>query len=82
MTGGNRVTVAGSGFTGATGVSFGPAAASGLSVTSDTELTVTSPPAQVACSLPNRHRHHPGGPLYILRQPASSPTRQPDSRPW
>ena len=48
VTGGNRVTVAGSGFTGATGVSFGPAAASGLSVTSDTELTVTSPPAQAA----------------------------------
>jgi hypothetical protein len=46
--GSTAVTVTGSGFTGATGVSFGQAAASGLSVASDTELTVTSPPAQEA----------------------------------
>jgi hypothetical protein len=43
--GGNRVTVTGSGFAGATAVGFGPAAASGLSVANDTELTVTSPRA-------------------------------------
>ena len=43
--GGARVRVTGSGFTGATDVKFGHAAAQDLTVTSDTELTVTSPQA-------------------------------------
>ena len=43
--GGARVRVTGSGFTGATDVKFGHASAQHLTVTSDTELTVTSPQA-------------------------------------
>ena len=43
--GGARVRVTGSGFTGATDVKFGHAAGQDLTVTSDTELTVTSPQA-------------------------------------
>jgi hypothetical protein len=42
--GGDTVTVTGTGFTGATGVTFGTVAASALVVASDTSLTVTSPP--------------------------------------
>ncbi|MEO8541366.1 MAG: IPT/TIG domain-containing protein [bacterium] len=41
--GGTSVTIAGSGFTGATGVTFGGAAGSGLVVTNDNSITVTSP---------------------------------------
>ena len=43
--GGARVTLTGNGFTGATDVKFGHASAQHLIVTSDTELTVTSPQA-------------------------------------
>jgi hypothetical protein len=43
--GGTVVAVTGSGFTNATAVSFGQIAALDLSVASDTQLTVTSPPA-------------------------------------
>lgn len=43
--GGARMRVTGSGFTGATDVKFGHTAAQHLTVTSDTELTVTSPQA-------------------------------------
>ena len=64
--GNTPVTVTGSGFTGATAVSFGPAAASGLSVVSDTEVTVTSPPACAGGWDGGCDRHHPGGPLDIL----------------
>jgi hypothetical protein len=42
--GGETVTVTGTGFTGATQVSFGAVAALDLAVASDTQLTVTSPP--------------------------------------
>jgi len=42
--GGTTVTVTGTGFTGATRVSFGSATGSGLRVVSPTSLTVTSPP--------------------------------------
>jgi hypothetical protein len=46
VAGGGIVTVTGTGFTGATGVNFGKAAASGLAVASDgTSLTVTVPAA-------------------------------------
>ena len=38
----------GSGFSGAIGVSFGSAAATNLNVVSDTQLTVTSPPANAS----------------------------------
>lgn len=41
--GGDIVTVTGTGFTGATGVAFGPAPATNLIVAGDTTLTVTSP---------------------------------------
>ena len=45
VTGGTKVTMTGTGFTGATGVNFGPVAGQNLAVASDTQLTVTSPPA-------------------------------------
>jgi len=45
VVGGDRVTLTGSGFTGATGVKFGQVPAQNLAVTSDTELIVTSPQA-------------------------------------
>ena len=42
--GGTAVSITGSGFTGATSVTFGGVAASNLTVVSDTQLTVTAPP--------------------------------------
>jgi hypothetical protein len=45
MAGGDSVTVTGSGFTGATGVNFGSAAATNMTVASDSQLTVTCPAA-------------------------------------
>jgi hypothetical protein len=42
--GGTSVTITGSGFTGATGVSFGTVAAAGFTVNSDTSITAVSPP--------------------------------------
>lgn len=49
VSGGTVVTVSGSGFTGATAVAFGAGnAGTGLAVISDTELTITSPPASAS----------------------------------
>ena len=42
-TGGTKVTITGTGFTGATGVSFGQTPASNFNVVSDTQITATSP---------------------------------------
>lgn len=42
--GGDTVTITGSGFTGATAVTFGSVPVTGLSVDSDTQITTTSPP--------------------------------------
>jgi hypothetical protein len=42
--GGTEVTISGSGFTGATGVSFGSAAAAGTTIDSDAQITAVSPP--------------------------------------
>jgi protocatechuate 3,4-dioxygenase beta subunit len=42
--GGTQVTITGCGFTGATRVDFGPAEASSFKVTSDGQITATSPP--------------------------------------
>src|SRR6266446_6391249 len=42
--GGTTVTIAGSGFTGATAVSFGSAVVNNPTVNGDTEITVVSPP--------------------------------------
>ena len=42
--GGTRVTVTGSGFTGAAGVAFGRIQATSFTTNSDTQITVTSPP--------------------------------------
>jgi hypothetical protein len=44
-TGGIKVTIYGSGFTGATGVSFGSTAATNFTVDSATQITATSPPS-------------------------------------
>jgi IPT/TIG domain len=44
--GGTSVTISGTGFTGATGVSFGPNSASSFTVDSDTQITAVSPAGQ------------------------------------
>jgi hypothetical protein len=44
--GGTQVTITGSGFTGATGVQFGSAAATNVAVNSDTSITATAPAGQ------------------------------------
>jgi hypothetical protein len=44
-TGGTTVTITGTGFTGATGVGFGPVAAASFTVTSSTSITAVSPAA-------------------------------------
>ncbi len=44
ITGGTKVTISGSGFTGATAVTFGVVPALGFTVVSDSEITVDSPP--------------------------------------
>jgi len=46
--GGTKVTVTGSGFTGASAVSFGTVAGTGLTVVSNTQLIVVSPPVTAA----------------------------------
>jgi|GEM_PF-710395 len=46
--GGTSITITGSGFTGATGVSFGTFAAIGFSVSSDTQIIATAPPQAAA----------------------------------
>jgi hypothetical protein len=51
VAGGEAVTVTGSGFTNATRVSFGAVAATNLAVASDTQLTVTSPPAATSATV-------------------------------
>ena len=43
VAGGNTVTVTGTGFTGATAVNFGSTPGTGLTVNSDTQITITSP---------------------------------------
>src|SRR5215469_2264451 len=43
LAGGTAVTITGSGFTGATSVSFGTNAAASFSVASDTQITATTP---------------------------------------
>ena len=67
--GGTRVTITGSGFTGATAVDFGGVSAA-ITVDSDTEITATSPPGNgtvyVVVVAPN-------GPLNVT-QPTSSAT--------
>ena len=42
--GGDTVTITGTGFTGATDVSIGPASAAAMTVNSDTQITATTPP--------------------------------------
>jgi GH25 family lysozyme M1 (1,4-beta-N-acetylmuramidase) len=42
--GGDTVVITGTGFTGATDVSFGPASAAAMNVDADTQITATSPP--------------------------------------
>ena len=46
--GGTTVTITGTGFNGATGVSFGSTAASSFNVDSDTQITATSPAANLS----------------------------------
>jgi hypothetical protein len=46
--GGTQVTISGSGFTGTSGVTFGSSDAPGFTVVSDTEITVSSPAANVS----------------------------------
>jgi hypothetical protein len=49
--GGTQITVTGTGFSHASAVSFGTAAATGLAVVSDTQLTVISPPGTAGDSV-------------------------------
>lgn len=85
--GGTRVTVTGSGFTGATAVKFGSVAGSGLDVSGDTLLTVTPPPGTGAVDVTVTG---PGGTSTVNQRdqftytpstmpPASQQTTQPAS---
>ena len=47
-TGGNTVTVTGTGFTGASAVAFGTVPATSFTVNSDTSITATVPPGAAA----------------------------------
>ena len=51
INGGTQVTITGTGFTGATNVSFGPYTATNFTVVSDTQITVVSPPANSSGSV-------------------------------
>lgn len=50
--GGTGVTIAGSGFTGATSVKFGPTPATGVTVVSDKQITGTSPAGTAGATVP------------------------------
>ena len=56
--GGATITITGGGFTGATKVSFGTVAASGLAVVSDNQLTVTAPPGTGTAAIRVHRRRH------------------------
>jgi hypothetical protein len=82
-TGGTRVTVVGSGFTGATGVTIGGQACTALSVTSNTELSCTAPAG--AAGSANVVVTAPGGTVtgtnmvlyYLPQPPPATPTSTP-----
>ncbi len=71
--GGTAVSITGSGFTGATSVTFGGVAASNVTVVSNTQLTVTAPPGSAWPGdrhghFAARHRqHHCRQPVHLRR---------------
>jgi hypothetical protein len=65
--GGSQLTISGSGFTGATGVSFGTAQATSFSVDSDSKITAVTPAGSGAVAVTVTT---PGG----TSDPAASPT--------
>jgi hypothetical protein len=74
--GGTQITVAGAGFTGATAVTIGGVAATGLSVSSDSQLTAV-PPFSATAGAKDVVVTTPAGPR---RPRARSPTRHPRPR--
>lgn len=74
-TGGTTVTITGTGFTGATGVTFDGQPGTGLVVNpSGTSLTVTTPPgsvgpADVVVEVPGQNATDPGGFTYVAAAP-------------
>ncbi|PJJ71104.1 IPT/TIG domain-containing protein [Diaminobutyricimonas aerilata] len=88
VAGGTEVTLIGSGFTGATGVTFGGAPATAVTVVSDTEIRVTAPPGATPGTVPVVVQHPAGGsnPLpytYLARTApviaSLSPSEGPDA---
>jgi IPT/TIG domain len=79
VAGGEHVTVTGTGFTGASKVSFGTVPASNLAVASDTQLSVTSPqaaaagPVRVTVTIPGTSAASPAN-QYTYAAAAAAPT--------
>ncbi|WP_158609678.1 IPT/TIG domain-containing protein [Cellulomonas triticagri] len=85
-TGGTPVTITGTGLTGATGVSFGGTAGTGLVVDSDTQIRVTAPahaagPVDVVVTLPGLDATATAGYAYVTPGTATVSAVTPDSGP-
>ncbi|MEO8094915.1 MAG: IPT/TIG domain-containing protein [Pseudolysinimonas sp.] len=82
-TGGTPVTITGTGFTGATGVTFGGVAATNFVVVNSTTITVTSPPHAVGpADVIVQHPNGPSAPQTFTFLPATTVTNvSPPSGP-
>jgi hypothetical protein len=75
FTGGTAVTVSGSGFTGATGVTFDGLAALNFVVVDDSTITVTTPPHAIGpVNVVVQHPNGPSAPLGFTYLPATTVT--------
>ena len=83
--GGDSVTITGSGFTGATAVNFGTNAATAMTVTSDTQISATSPAGTGTVDVTvvgpgGDFGHERCGPVHLQRGSTDGDVDQPDER--